>query len=65
MVTARGKPSGTATTTMVTPKMKKARGPSLIWSTGKPLFWMSHLHMTKLLIYAHMHAPFFSTHTEW
>lgn len=29
---------------MVTPKMKKARGPSEIWSTGKPLFWMSHLH---------------------
>lgn len=38
MVTASGKPSGTATTTMVTAKMKKFRGPSTILFTGKPLF---------------------------
>ena len=42
MVTARGRPSGTATTMMVTPKMKKSRilfGSSLL----KPWFWTSHL----------------------
>jgi len=43
MVTARGRPSGTATTKMVTPKMKKVRGPSANFEIGKPLFWMSHL----------------------
>lgn len=44
MVTAKGRPSGTATTTMVTPKMKKARGPSAMCCTGKPLYCMHHLH---------------------
>jgi hypothetical protein len=43
MVTARGRPSGTATTTIVTPKMKKVSGPCTIWDTGKPLFTISHL----------------------
>ena len=43
MVTAKGRPSGTATTNMVTPKMKKVSGPSANFEIGKPLFWMSHL----------------------
>ena len=43
MVTARGRPSGTATTRMVTPKMKKVSGPCANFEIGKPLFWMSHL----------------------
>ena len=46
MVTARGRPSGTATTTMVTPKMKKARGPSAMCCTGKPLYCTHHLHFS-------------------
>ena len=44
MVTARGRPSGTATTKMVTPKMKKASGPSANFDIGNPLFSISHLH---------------------
>ena len=45
MVTARGKPSGTATTTMVTEKMKNCKGPDAISDTGKPLFSTIHLEL--------------------
>ena len=44
MVTASGKPSGTATTTMVTAKMKNASGPDAICATGNPRFCTHHLH---------------------
>jgi len=42
MVTANGKPSGTATTMMVTAKMKKRRGPSANCLMGKPRFSTHH-----------------------
>jgi hypothetical protein len=38
MVTASGKPSGTATTRMVTEKMKNCSGPSENLLIGKPWF---------------------------
>ena len=43
MVTASGRPTGTATTTMVTAKMKKCSGPSTTFARGNPLSWMHHL----------------------
>ena len=44
MVTASGRPSGTATTTMVTPYRKNCTGPSLLISLmGKPWFTTIHL----------------------
>lgn len=42
MVTARGRPSGTATTMMVMAKMKKRSGPDENWASGKPLFSTIH-----------------------
>jgi len=43
MVTARGRPSGTATTRIVTAKMKNCKGPSENLEMGKPLFSTIHL----------------------
>lgn len=48
MVTARGRPSGTATTTMVTAKMKNWRGPDAISEAGKPLFSIIHLYISNM-----------------
>ena len=44
MVTASGRPSGTATTTIVTAKMKNWSGPDAISEAGKPLFSIIHLY---------------------
>lgn len=43
IVTASGRPSGTATTRMVTEKMKNCSGPDENLEIGKPLFWIIHL----------------------
>ena len=53
MVTARGRPSGTATTRMVTPKMKNCSGPSPNWDIGNPLFSIIHLGHSVLHAIAH------------
>mmetsp|Transcript_4769 Transcript_4769/g.13708 ORF Transcript_4769/g.13708 Transcript_4769/m.13708 type:complete len:259 (+) Transcript_4769:3629-4405(+) len=45
MVTAKGRPSGTATTRMVTAKMKNCSGPSENLEMGKPRFSTIHLIM--------------------
>jgi hypothetical protein len=50
MVTASGRPSGTATTRMVTEKMKNCSGPSLNSEIGKPLFSIIHLLQSLTLL---------------
>jgi hypothetical protein len=61
MVTASGRPSGTATTRMVTAKMKNCSGPDENFEIGKPWFSIIHLLHEGRLFQAVMQG---STHPE-